>query len=81
MEDLITSICDGAITFDDTANGDNLQARINKAWAKAETMRTPWFIHEYIMDTCRDDIEDIARCTAQSALYTEENEHVISGIA
>lgn len=78
---LLTAICEGIVSFDDRANGDDLQARIDAAWKKAEAMRTPWFVHEYIMDTCRDDIEAMARCDAEASLYASPDEIVMHGIA
>ena len=57
-----------------------LQARINKAWKEAERMKTPWFVHEYIMDTCEDDIKAMAETHAQNSLYPEPQEHVIDNV-
>lgn len=77
---ILTDIIEGSIRFDDTKNGDNLQARIDTAWAKAEKMQTPWFVHEYIMDTCSDDIASLATPIAEDALYSQRGETVIDGI-
>lgn len=76
---LLTSICEGAMNFNDKLNGDDLQARIDAAWSKANQMQTPWFIGEYIMDTCRTEIEGMAQCDAEDSLYSE-GENVIAGI-
>lgn len=81
MSSLLEAIISGAINFNDKLNGDNLQARINTACEKANDMRTPWFSHEYIMDTCSDDIRSMSEASAHDALYSESNEHVITGIA
>jgi hypothetical protein len=75
---LLNDISEG-MRFNDALNGDNLQARIDRAFKDAELMRTPWFVGEYIMDTCREDIEGMAQCTAEDALYSE-GEIVIAGI-
>lgn len=77
---LLEAICSGAIRFNDRLNKDKLQARIDTALKKAESMGTPWFASEYIMDTCKDDIIGMAQCSAEDALYAEEHEHVIHGI-
>src|SRR3990167_1276314 len=78
---LLEAIAEGAIRFNDGLNGDDLQARIDAAWADMELLRTPWFIGERIMETCRDDIEGMAQCEAEDALYPEPGERCLSGIA
>jgi hypothetical protein len=77
LVELLEAILSGQIRFNDEANGDDLQARIDKAADEAEKMQTPWFTHEYIMDTCREDLEAIAGPQAEEALYPEPGEHVI----
>jgi len=81
LTNLLTAIVEGAIRFDDAKNSDDLQARIDRAFAKAEQMQTPWFAHEYVLDTCREDLESMARAEAEEAMYSEAAEHVIGGIA
>lgn len=79
---LLRAVVEGAIRFNDQANSDDLQARIDQASAKAEKMQTPWFAHEYIMDAAGDDLRSMAECDAESALYaTELAPQVIRGIA
>ena len=68
---VLTDIIENGLRFNDELNGDNLQARIDKAFEKAEAMRTPWFAHEYVLDTCREDIESLANPIAKDALYSE----------
>lgn len=68
-DDLLTAILEGAIRFNDQLNGDDLQARIDKAIAKADAMRTPWFAGEYVMDLAGDEIEGMARARAEDAKY------------
>ena len=77
---LLEIIIGGQMRFNDSANNDNLQERIDAACAKAENMRTPWFAHEYIMDTCSEDIRSLAQCDAEDAIYLERGENAISGI-
>ena len=77
LTELLTVICEGAIRFNDAANGDTLQARIDAAGAQADAMQTPWFFHEYIMDTCQEDLESMALADAEEALYPEAGERVI----
>jgi lysozyme family protein len=75
---LVEAIMEGAIRFNDKLNGDDLQARIDKACQKADAMQTPWFAHEYILATCRDDLTGMAECSAEDAMYSEPGELVIS---
>mgnify|MGYP003338121911 CR=1 FL=1 len=81
VEYLLRGICEGAIRFNDTLNGDGLQSRIDCALEKAERMQTPWFAGGYIMDTCREDIEAMARADAEDSIYPEPGECCVAGIA
>jgi hypothetical protein len=82
---LLEAILEGGLRFadmiragrDDKANENDLQARIDKAWAEADRMQTPWFAHEYILDTCREDLEGMASCDAEDALYPDRTEYII----
>ncbi len=78
---ILADILGGSLRFDDAKNGDGLQARIDAAFVKAEEMRTPWFAHEYILDTCKDDIDGMAQCDAEDSLYPEAGEFCMTGIA
>jgi len=68
---LLRAIVEDGVRFDDQRNGDTLQAKIDAAGEKAERMQTPWFWHEYIMDTCRAEIESIAQASAEDSVYAE----------
>jgi len=76
---LLRAVVEGAISFYDRNSGD-LQARIDAACEKAEEMQTPWFTHEYVMDTCSDDLQGMAWGEAEEALYSEPGENVIAGV-
>jgi hypothetical protein len=71
MVQLMEGIVEGYIVFNDSANKDDLQARINAACEKAAAMRTPWFAGEYILDTCKAELESLARGEAMESLYSE----------
>lgn len=60
--------------------GDELQQRIDAAFAKANEMRTPWFTHEYILDdpVLRNYIEDRAKEDVKSAYYPEPWDSILS---
>lgn len=76
-EELLRAILDGAVRFNDKLNGDSLQARIDKAVARADKMQTPWFAHKYIMDTCAEEIRGMARCDAEGTLYLDPGENAV----
>ena len=67
---LLTEVLEGSTRFNDRANGDGLQSRIDNACTKAESMRTPWFAGEYVMDSCREDLTEMAMVDAAAALYS-----------
>ena len=77
---LLEGIIEGAIRFNDELNKDDLQQRIDVAFAEMERLHTPWFTGEAIMEACRDDIIGMAQCQATDSLYTEQRESVIDGI-
>ena len=77
LVELLEGIIEGGVRFNDEDNGDDLQARIDAACARADEMQTPWFSHEYILDTCRAELEGMAACDAEDALYPESNERII----
>ena len=77
LEGWLTAIVEGAVRFDDKLNGDDLQARIDAACDKAGDMQTPWFAHEYIMETCADDLTALAEADVQDALYPDPDERII----
>ena len=76
LNELLEAVMDG-LRFNDEANGDDLQARIEAAGEKANAMQTPWFWGSYIMDTCRGDLESMAAADAEDALYPDKTERII----
>ena len=81
VNSLLGSLVNG-LRFDDKKNGDDFQARVDKAGEKADQMQTPWFWSEYIMDdpVCKETINLMARSSAEDALYAYSYERVIHGI-
>ena len=77
LNEVLRHVTEGAIRFNDALNHDDLQARIDSAWEKAESMQTPWFANEYIMDTCGDDPRSMAQADAEDALYPDPSENII----
>lgn len=92
LDALLVAVIEGAVHFDDTKNGDTLQASIDAAGEAAEANRTPWFMGEYIMEADFTDADGntesvevflraMAVTSAEDALYSGQGEHVIAGIA
>lgn len=46
-----------------------LGEQLSAANEKADEMRTPWFIGEYIMDECGDEVRAIAKEASANCLY------------
>lgn len=63
---ILKAVTEGVEVFD-----KEIQSRIEKAFAKAEQMQTPWFAHEYIMEdpVIKKHLQSIAEDDAQKALY------------
>lgn len=78
LSQLLQNILEGAIRFNDKLNKDKLQSKIDAAIKKADSMRTPWFAHEYIMETCREELEGMAQCSAEDAIYLDKGEHAVN---
>jgi hypothetical protein len=77
LTDLLQNIAAGIIVFNDKANGDDLQARINAAGEEADRLQTPWFIGEIIMEKCGKELTAMAQCTAEDHLYAEDHEKFV----
>ncbi len=71
---LLEHVVSGAVRFNDEMNQDDLQARIDMALDHAERNQTPWFGGEYILEVAREDLEGMARCDAEDAIYLETGE-------
>lgn len=76
LTSLLTDIIEGGLRFNDELNQDGLQARIDAAFDKADAMQTPWFSHEYILDTCRNELESMALCMAEDTTYLQPDEQM-----
>lgn len=76
LNELLQAIVEGPIR--DFADED-VQARIDEAFRKADEMQTPWFAHEYIMDDEKvsEYLKDWARGNAKEAFYPHPGEAII----
>ena len=70
LDSLLYEICEGAIRFNDKPNGDNLQSRIDRACQEAESMQTPWFVGECVMERCGEELRGMALRSAKDSLYS-----------
>jgi hypothetical protein len=77
LQRLLSAIIDGGLRFNDLANGNRLQDRIDRARAAVERQQTPHLLGEAVLRTCRDDLLKLARESAEAAVFVE-NETVIA---
>jgi hypothetical protein len=70
----------GMIRFRDDLNGNDLQARVDRAIQRAEELQTPWFAGEYVMDVAGDEIRRRGEASAKEAFYPEFDEVVAEGV-
>lgn len=77
LDELLGLVASGVVVFDDAANHDDVQARIDRAIAEAERLSAPWFACEIILDdpVVADVLRGIAQCDAEDAIYLEPGEH------
>ena len=80
MNKLINRLVGREITFDDKANKDDFQARVDAAIEKAEDNRTPWFAGEYMLEDSylEEMIYAMARSDAKSAIYLHDDDEDIN---
>lgn len=69
----LLAVVEGALRFNDEANEDDVQARIDAAAAEMERMRTPRLLAERLMEdeTVADTLRGLARCAAEDAAYPD----------
>ena len=78
---LVEGVIEGAITFqDDSSKNEVLQRDIDAAIHKVNSLRTPWFAAEAIMEKCKARLGAIGQEIAVQAFYPEPCEDVIRGI-
>jgi len=65
------------VTYDPHVVDDELAKKVELAYERAESMQTPWFAGEYIMDTCEVELKALALEHAQQALYPSRGEFVV----
>ena len=71
---LLQEILEGWLRFDDPANQNDLQARIDAAFEEANRQQTPWFAGECIMEAVGDELRSMAQCNAEDASYAAEDD-------
>lgn len=77
LNEFLVSVCEGSIELE-----GSLGEMVDKAVAKADRNMTPWFVGEFIMETCGEDFKAIAKSLAKERLYAEEGDpKVVYGVA
>lgn len=71
MSAQLTSICEGFVPH------EGMRERIMQAAESAERMETPWFMFEYVMDTCAAEIRALAVLDCEVAIFREPHEFVL----
>ena len=79
LSQLLGAVADGSISFRDADNGDDTQARIEAAAAKAQAAQTPWFVGEIIMEdtVLAERLRGMARSHAENSSYMIEGNNVL----
>ena len=81
LTSLMRAIIEGGMRFEDEEDervGAGLQARIDRAFAEAERMQTPWFVGEYIMEAAGGDLRAMARDDAEGTQYAMDDDGPIA---
>lgn len=65
---IVIAITKGGLRFNDVANGNDLQARIDAA---REESATPEALGDLIVARCRRELLALARLSARDAIYVE----------
>jgi hypothetical protein len=68
IKEELTFLIEG-FRYDDAANGDNFQAKVDSALAEADAMQTPWLAGEIIMAKCGKELQALALGQATDAIY------------
>ena len=68
MDAILTLLCES----DPDNFYDELAVKLEAAWEKANEMLTPWFIGAYVMDTCKEEIEEMAKNAVSEIIYKTE---------
>jgi len=71
LSELLHAIVADGLRFNDEANNDDVQARIDAAAQEMDDMQTPWFLAERIMEDEKvaELLRGIARADAEDAYY------------
>ena len=79
LHKVANSVATCAITFNDKANGNNLQAQIDKIRVEAERLHTPWFIVDMLLkdEYIAGELKIVAECQAKEVFFLEDDEEAI----
>lgn len=77
LKRLLEAITERGLRFNDASNGNRLQERIEGARRAAERMQAPQLWAGLILETCGEDLRELARESASTAVFVE-NETIIA---
>lgn len=68
---LLDAVSNRGLRFNDIANGNRLQERIDACIEKAEREQLDHMIPEYVAAACMEDLVQLAEQTARNAVFVE----------
>lgn len=66
---LLRAVTDGGLRFNDLANGNDLQARIDEARERSSGISQLW--RHLVARACSEELSTLARMSARDAVYSE----------
>jgi len=70
LKRLVHAITEGGLRFNDAANGNHLQDRIDRAREEADRVQDPTLWARLVLERCKEDLTGIARRSAEDAVFT-----------
>lgn len=74
LKDIVSFYPDGWYLI---SNDENFKLKLDKAWNESNEMKTVWFFHEYVWESCKTEIETLAVEELQNVLFKTEKEQII----
>lgn len=71
LNELVESVLERRLMFDDQDNADNFQLRIDEAVAKAARDGRPWLAGDYVMGEVGEELKSMAASKASEYIYPQ----------